>query len=499
MKNLKNNFLFNLGFMIVVLVLSTLLGIMFKNFNLHETNMVLLYTFSVLIISRVTVGYVYGICSSIVSLLLFNWFFTEPYFTLKVDDLTYFITFAIMMITSILTSALTTKVKKVAMDAKQRENESNALYQMMNHLTDALDEEQIAEIAIKTTSNILSCNTAVIIFNENGYPNKTFLQMKEDKTIIHRELANVEEFKKRMDRIHSFYEITSENYYYPIYGNSILLAVLCIPLNVGEKMLEHQKRMIHSIIESSSLALMRLRSFQDQARSREEASQERYRGNLLRAISHDIRTPLTGIMGTSEMLMGKTEVDDARYALAKDIYKDAQWLHGFVENILNLTKLQDGKVVLHKELEAVEEVIGAALMVMEKRIPDRHVSVIMPDDVLMVEMDASLISQVLINLLDNAIKHTKSECEIDIIVDNDDENVNISVADRGCGISESDLPNIFKIFYTTGSKSPDSKRGVGLGLAICQSIVEAHGGKIYASNRDGGGAIFTFTLPIGGK
>lgn len=496
----KNKFiiLHDILFTILALMISTLIGMLFQKWNFHETNIVLIYTFSVLLISRFTTGYVYGICSSIISLLLFNWFFTEPYFTFKVNDLTYLITFGVMMVTSIITSALTTKVKKSASDAKERENQSNSLYQMTNHLTDAFDEEQIAEIIIKTTSNILLCNTAFIIFDESGFPNKTFLQMKEDKTIIHRELSNPLELKKRMECIHGFVDITNENYYYPIYGKNILLGVICIPFEVGEKMQEYQKRILHSIIESASLALTRLRSFKDQAKSRAEASQERYRGNLLRAISHDIRTPLAGIMGTGEMLMDKSN-DDVIYQLAKDVYKDAQWLHGFVENILNLTKLQDGKLMLNKQLEALEEVIGASLMVMEKRMPGRCVNVEMPENVVMVMMDASLISQVLINLLDNAIKHSKNDSDISIIVYCDEHNVTTSVADRGMGISDDDLPYIFQIFYTTSNKSPDSNRGIGLGLAICQSIIEAHGGKISASNREGGGACFSFTLPIGGE
>lgn len=498
MQKIKTDIFKDIFISILILTISTIIGLIFKKCNFHETNIVVVYIFSVLLISRFTLGYVYGIICSIASLLLFNWFFTEPYYTFKVDDLTYFITFAIMMFTSIVTSALTTKVKKVAMDAKEREHESIALYQMTNHLTDSEDEEKIAEITIKTTSEILSCNTSCIIFDELGDPKKTFLQIKDDGKIIRRELDNVEEFKQRMYRTHGFLDVTIENYYYPIFGKKLILAVLCIPTEVGEQMNELQKRMIHSIIESASLALTRLRSIQAQARSREEAFKERYRGNLLRAISHDIRTPLAGIMGTSEMLMDKTVDNEALHTLAKDINKDAEWLHRFVENILNLTKLQDGKLV-NKQLEAVEEVIGASLMQMEKRIPGRNISIEMPENVVMVPMDASLISQVLINLLDNAIKHTDVDGEISIIVNTSDGFVNVTVADRGTGISKIDLPRIFQIFYTTSNKSPDSKRGVGLGLAICQSIIEAHDGKIYAENREGGGAAFTFKLPIGGE
>lgn len=479
------------------LISATVIGAVFSHFELHESNIVISYIFSVLLISRFTNGYLYGILSAVISLLLFNWFFTEPYFTLKVNDPTYFITFGIMMLTAVFTSTLTTKAKQSAEQAREREQESNTLYQITNHLTDAEDNEAIAKVIVTSVSDALKCITAFIFFDENGLPEKTFIQRKNDKSIVRRELKHPEELKRRMEQLHSDVDITEEKYLYPIYGNDSILAVLSIPSDVGEKMTDAQKRMLHSIIESSTLAIERLRSLQEQARSREEATQERYRGNLLRAISHDIRTPLSGIMGTSEMLMSATQNDDPRYLLAENIFKDARWLHDMVENILNLTKLQDGKLVLNKQSEAIEEVIGAALGVMEKRLPERSVDVEMPDNVIMAPMDARLISQVLINLLDNAGKHTPTDKPISIFVTADDETVKITVADRGFGIAENDLPNIFKMFYTTSSKIPDAKRGVGLGLAICQSIIEAHKGSITAQNREGGGAEFTFTLPLG--
>ncbi len=495
-KSNKSDIFHDISLTILILTASTFLGVLFRLLDFHETNVVVVFIFSVLLISRVTRGYVYGICSSVISLLLFNWFFTKPYYTLKVNDMTYFITFAIMTFTSIVTSALTTKEKQAAADAHERENESNALYQMTNHLTDAEDAAAIAEITVKTSGEVLSCNTACICFDENGMPEKTWIQRKSDGTIIRRELTDGEELRRRIEQTHGAVDITGNDYQYPIYGKSMILAVLRIPRETCTVMTASQTRMLHSIIESAALALERLRSLQAQARSREEATQERYRSNLLRAISHDIRTPLSGIMGTGEMLMDKLKQDDPRYALAQDIYRDAEWLHNLVENILNLTKLRDGKLILDKQPEAMEEVIGAALLAMEKRIPDRIIDVEIPEEVIMVPMDARLISQVLVNLLDNASKHTPKDRKITISVTSDQEKVTVTVADRGSGISEQDLPHIFQMFYTTRGKDPDTRNGVGLGLAICQSIVEAHGGTIRAENRQGGGAAFIFSLPL---
>lgn len=484
---------------IMFIVAATLFGFLFRHWNLMETNTIVLYILSVLLTARFTNGYLYGNLATLLSFLLYNWFFTEPYYSLKINDPMMILTVVIMTITATITSALTSKVKQSVNDAREKEAESNALYQMTNHLTDAETGDAIGSIAVKTISEILSCNAAFICFDENGVICPNFIQQKEADVQIHRRLEQPEAFQKRMEQLHRPYEIGSEFYEYPIYGQTAMLAVLRIPVAYGEKMTERQTRLVHAIMESTSLALDRLYSLREQVKSREETTQERYRGNLLRAISHDLRTPLAGIMGNSEMLMDMNDPQDPRYTLAKDIYEDADWLHGLVENILNLTKFQDGHLALNKQPEAVEEVIGAALMILNKRALDREIEVDIPDSLLLVPMDAKLITQVLVNLLDNAVKHTTPQQEIRISVTEEPEKgfVSFSVSDRGSGIPESSLPKVFQMFYTTSKKESSSKKGIGLGLSICQSIVEAHNGKISAKNRTDGGAEFTFTLPLG--
>lgn len=498
MKQKHLSLLRDLALVLLLLTLATAAGSVFHHFHFHIANAIVLYIFSVLLIATLTKGYLWGILASVGSLLLFNWFFTEPYFTFKINDTTYLITFFIMTLTSLLTSALTTKAKQATEAAKARGNESNTLYQMTNHLTDAESVDTIAEITVRSVTGILGCPAAFIGLDENGTPERVFTQSKVDGSIIRRALGDVKELQKRIEQLHGSVDVTDSEYRYPIYGKSSALAVLQIPCETGEALSPSQTRMLHSIMESAALALDRLRSIEEQVKSREETTQERYRANLLRAISHDIRTPLSGIMGTSEMLMSRTESDDPRHEMAMGIHSDALWLHGLVENILHLTRLQDGKLVLDKQPEAIEEVIGATLLIMEKRLPGRLIQVEIPDQILIAKMDAKLISQVLINLLDNAAKHTPSDGEISVSASADEQGLHVTVADRGCGISEQDLPYIFQMFYTTAKKSPDSGRGVGLGLAICASIIEAHGGKIRAENRAGGGAAFTFTLPTGG-
>ncbi|HSK68981.1 MAG TPA: ATP-binding protein, partial [Candidatus Limnocylindria bacterium] len=364
------------------------------------------------------------------------------------------------------------------------------------------DIPDIASIAVRTISEVLGCRAACLCFGEDGEPEGSFVQQRGPGEQVRREVADGAALKHRFESLRTGFDAGPEFHDWPIYGREAVLGVMRIPSATAEKMNAAQLRLLRSMIESTALAMDRYRSAQEQRRSREDILQERYRANLLRAISHDLRTPLASIMGTGEMLMGTLEPGDQRYRLAAEIYKDAGWLHSLVENILSLTRLRDGKIVLNKQTEAVEEVIGVAVNAIGKRAPGHEISVAAPEEVLLVPMDAKLIEQVLVNLLDNSVKHTPPGKEIKVSVREDREKGTavFTVANRGPGIDPADLPRIFETFYTTRGKEPDARRGVGLGLAICETIVRAHGGTIAARAGEGGeGAEFVFTLPLEDK
>lgn len=496
----KKNSLQECLIILLCLIAATAVGLLFRTLNFPETNIVVAYILSVLLVARFTKGYRYGITAAVGATAAFNYFFTQPYFTLSVDDPSYLVTFFIMAVTSLITSALTSKVLQNTLAAQESETRANAMYQLSNHLTDAKDTAEIASITVHTISQTLSCQAACLCFDEAGEPEQAFIQQKSDTRQVRRSTEERETIRHRIEDLRTAYDVGEEFWDWPIYGSSAILGIIRIPKETAQMMDPAQTRLLHAIIETAALAMDRFRSMQERIRFREETSRERYRANLLRAISHDLRTPLSGIMGTSEMLMRLTEKTDARYDLAKDIYKDAGWLHSMMENILNLTRLQDGKLSLDKSPEAVEEVVGAAVIAAEKRAPEYEISTSIPQDMLLVPMDARLITQVLVNLLDNATKHTPKNKKIEVSVCEDPENncAVFTVRDEGCGIAEADLPHIFQMFYTTRGKEADAQRGVGLGLAICESIVKAHGGSISARNRrDVSGAELMFTLPMG--
>ena len=414
---------------------ATLLGIFFVKVGFPETNIVVIYIFAVLLVARFTKGYFYGILSSVVSLLCFNYFFTAPYHTLAVNDPSYMITFCIMLITALITSALTTKEKLMTMEATRKGMESQTLYMLSSKLSDAADIEAVIKIAAESMSRLLQVNVGCIYVGEQAEP--IYIQQLE-KEQLHRSVTDVDEIRRIFTNLRTEYLENGENWAFPVNGQNRLLAVIMIDRKVSEEELSPNKKLIHSMIENISLALERIEITIERVKDKQRIEKEQERANLLRSISHDLRTPLSAIMGSCEILMDMTKNNQDSLKLVKGIYQDADWLKSLVENILSLTRLQDGKILVHKEMEALEEVIGSAVAHIEKMNPDREIQVDIPDDFVLVPMDAKLIEQVITNLLDNAIKHTTSKQEIMVSVSYNDKEAIDSVLDEGEGIADID-------------------------------------------------------------
>jgi len=498
-KDALNSNILSLLLITLFLGIASFIGYLFHRLGFSETNIVIVYILFVLLSARLTSGYFYGIISSIASTFAYNYLFTEPYLTFRVDDPGYVITFIIMTITAVITSALTSRVKQNAIESALKEIETRALYQLTNLLTDADDIHDIAEITAQTISELISYKIGCLCFDENGIPEKSFVQQISKDKKIYREVDDIMQIKYRIEDLRTAYYVSGEFCDWPIYGRETILGILRIPKEISENLKDSQIKLLHTMLESTALAMDRLRESKQRIKSKEEMVHERYRGNLLRSISHDLRTPLSGIMGTAEILMDLTKEQQEEFALVSAIYKDADWLRSLVENILNLTKLQEGKLNLAKQFEALEELIGGAIDHFSRRSSDFEITVDMPEKVIIIPVDAKLIMQVLINLLDNAMKHSKvnSEIQIRVIETEVNKEVEVSVIDNGEGIDSEDIPNIFKMFYTSNFRISDVKHGIGLGLNICEAIVQAHGGTIKAENRkDNSGAVFSFTLPM---
>ena len=494
-----NGYLRRISLTLAIFLVASGIGYLFRYINFPDTNIVVIYLLAVLMTAWLAQSYVFGFIASILATFLFNYLFAEPIFAISVNDSNYIVTFITMTITAIITSTLTFHVQRSAAESKEKEDEIKAIFNLTNHLTDAKDIHGIAGIAVSAISECFSCDAACLCFDGNNVPENVFIQQILGGKQVMREVVDIEGMKHRIEGFRTGFEEGDEFTDWPVYGRESILGVIRIPNEKSKNLNDVQMKLLRSMIESISIAMDRFRAAEQRIKSQEEIVKERYRANLLRAISHDIRTPLFGMIGTAEMLMDMTEPGDPRYEFARGIQKDADWLHSMVENILSLTRLQDGQLSINKQPEAVEEVVGEAVSHFATRVPGYTISVDVPNELFLVPMDAKLMEQVIINLLDNAVKHSKPEQEIEISVSLC-ENTNMAefaVRDRGVGIMKKDLPDIFQAFYTSNTGYMDAKRGMGLGLAICETIVKAHGGSIRAENRgDEPGAEFIFTLPL---
>lgn len=235
----------------------------------------------------------------------------------------------------------------------------------------------------------------------------------------------------------------------------------------------------------------------ERERAINEADKERIRANLLRAISHDLRTPLTSIIGSSDSFTENYDTlsDQEKLSLVSSINEDSHWLLNMVENLLSVTRIQDDTGRVKKEDELVEEVVSEAITRIKRRIPDIEIHVIAPDNVLIIPMDPLLIEQVLMNLMENAFVHSETSQPIELKISEESDTITFHVIDYGKGIDEQTIPLILKGEYHV-PKTSDTHRGMGIGLSICNTIVQAHGGRISAHNHVHG-AEFLFTLPKG--
>ena len=230
-----------------------------------------------------------------------------------------------------------------------------------------------------------------------------------------------------------------------------------------------------------------------------DSEREKMRANLLRAVSHDLRTPLTTIYGSSSMLLENFDRYPAedRQNLLRGIRYDAQWLVGMVENLLSVTRLDNTSVKLNKVETVLEELIDAVLVKFHKRCPEQSVDVSIPEDFLSIPMDAVLMEQVLTNLLENAVVHAHGMTRLELLVQTRDHKAHFTVRDNGCGIPEDRIPDLFTGYLGSTDRQGDAaRRNMGIGLSVCSTIIKAHGGHIRARNLPAGGAEFTFTLNL---
>lgn len=489
-----------------ILVAATLLSYGIRRLDIMNQNIIMVYIFSVLLVSRMTEGYWYGIIASVISVLTFNFFFTEPYFTFNAIQTGYPLTFAIMLLVALITSALTVRIKAEARLAVRREHRTEILYEINKRLLATRGLDRI--VALTNDYVVKLFGRSIIFFTvdpEQGEDGEvaqasddlgaSVLNSADEKAVAHWVFLNQKRAGAGTDTL-----MGAAAFYMPVISQGKVLAVWGVSCKNGT--LDHSTRLFLRMIASQvAMALERQQLSDEQRNIMVESEKEKMRSTLLRAISHDLRTPLAGILGASSAIRenGKTLDENTRDSLVANIQEESQWLIRMVENLLSVTRINEDASNLTKSQEAAEEVIGEAVSRVKRRFPQARILVHVPEEFLEVPMDGTLIVQVLINLLENAIKNSPGDSPVEVCLEKEGAWARFQVLDRGRGIPNEDLPHLFTGYRPSESKSADSSRGMGIGLSICKTIVSAHQGSLEAENRKDGGTIFRFTLPLKGS
>ena len=478
----------------IIIAIFTLLAWLLSPY-LTPSNLTMTYLLGI-VIAAVRYGRGASILASILGMVAFDFFFVPPYFTLAVRDPEYIFDFAIMLIVALVISNLTVQIKRQVETARARERRTVSLYTMSRELAKAHGKEQIIAAAARHIGEVFNSKVAILLPNANkqlDLRTKGMALSQSELTVVKWVYDNHQMAGAGTETLSS-----ARGLYLPLPTSRGVAGVLGLYLSPQDHLSPEQFDLLETFANQTALAVERARLVEEAHRVQIQMETEQLRNSLLSSVSHDLRTPLASITGAiSSLLEGEQTLDsDTRHDLTQTAYEEVERLNRLVRNLLNMIGLESGAVRIGKEWQPLEEVVGATLNYFDRQFHDHPIVVNLPIDLPLVLIDSVLIEQTLINLLENAIKYTPSGGTIELSACAQDQEIVVEIADRGPGLIPGDEERIFEKFYRSSSKNSS---GLGLGLAICRSIIKAHGGRIWAENRPGGGAVFRFTLPLQGN
>ena len=488
---------------LAILVVTTLISLGFDLAGFSEANIITLYILGVLFISLATSGRVYGVLASLVSVFVFNFFFTEPLYTFQAVDSGYPVTFLVMFSASFITSTLTKQVKNQAHKEALKARRTEILLETSQKLQRAGGGEEILKETACQLRQLLDASIVCYPVSGQGLAEPLYLPKAGEEGLKERYTSRDEESVALWVLKNNKHAGATTNtlpgakcLYLAIRDHDTVFAVIGAALERRDSLDAFERSLMAALLGECALAMEKERLGQAKRQIELKAQQEQLRANLLRTISHDLRTPLTSISGNAGVLMANSAVLDEqkKQSLYGDIFDDAQWLINLVENLLSVTRIENGSLALQKTPELLSEIIEDALEHVNRRKDEHRITVQLESDFLMAKMDSRLIIQVLINLINNAIAYTPAGSRIDLSAYAAGDMIRVEVADNGAGIPDAAKERIFDLFYTAENRRGDGKRGMGLGLALCRSIINAHGGEISVRDNQPRGAVFSFTL-----
>jgi len=478
-----------------LVALAVLAGWPFRSM-IHPVNLVMLFL-AVVVASAVFLGRGPAILASFVSVLAFDYFFVDPRFSFSVIDAEYLLTFVGLLAVGLIISGLGSQVREQVRILQAREVQAEALSALSRDLAVAGDMQTMLQAVVTHTSRSLA-SQAVVLTPENNHlivrlasPGFTLTESEMEtarNVYAKKELVTPSQHKTR---------------FLPLTTPHSVIGVLGVMPNGKRGTLDTaQQKLFESFANLAALAMERSLLAEQANRLHMLSETEKLQTTLLNSISHDLRTPLVSIRGVLDSLLeveqGKEDSPRLDPAARLDMILNAReetiHLNRLVENLLDMTRLESGAMRMHSEPSDIQDIIGSSLAAMEESLRPRSVHVEVEPNLPLVEVDFVLIEQVVINLLDNALKYSTPSSPIDIHAEKIQNEIMIVVEDRGKGIPKDQLENVFSKFYRV--KHSEQTQGIGLGLTICKGIIEAHGGRIWAEVRDGGGTKVAFTLSL---
>jgi two-component system sensor histidine kinase KdpD len=466
--------------------------------HLEAPNLVMLYLLAVLLVT-LRAGRGPGILASLLSVAEFDFFFVPPPYTLAVADTQYLVTFAVMLAAALVISDLTSRLYDQAEAARTGERRMAALHAVSQVCAEAADSAELVRTASLAIAEAVGARIAGFLPRQDGRlavvsePSCGFFPDEQEFSVATWAFAHREAGGLGTSTLPG-----ARALYLPMLTPRAAMGVLAAqPSREHPTLGTEHVHLLQTFASQLALAVERANLVAEAQRAALDAQTERTRSLILSSISHDIRTPLATISGAAETLAlrGDRLPQEERGDLARSIHEGAERLGRFVSNLLDLARLTTGAVALRREAQPIEEIVGAAINQLDRALAGRHVRVTLPPDLAMVAVDAVLLTQVLANLLENAAAYSPANSTIEISARQGNGEVEVSVADHGCGLPPGEEERIFDEFYRPAASA--ARPGAGLGLAICRAIVEAHGGRIHARNVQGGGCRIAFTVPCG--
>jgi two-component system sensor histidine kinase KdpD len=471
----------------------------FLSQRLEPPNLVMIYLLGVVAVS-LWLGRGPSIFSAILSVAVFDFCFVPPQWTFAVHDTQYLLTFLVMLLTGLTISTLTARLQFQIKSARRQERRMAALYAIGRELTATQNREQIARTAASHIEAAAEVRAVVLLPDGE----RKLLASENDTADFQLDAHDQAVAKWVYEHGQTAGRGTttlpgSKGMYLPLVAAGVVVGVLGV-IPFDEKTVDTgQIHLWEAFAGLTALALERANLEAEADQIRLDIETERMRNSLLSAVSHDLRTPLSAIIGAGSTLLDNelSLEKNTRRELVASILDESERLNRLVANLLDMTRLQAGALIVRKQWQPVEEVIGAALARLSRHLATHPVATNIAADLPFVPLDDLLIQQVMVNLLENAIRYTPPGTAIEISAHKEEKVVVIEVADRGPGLPPEALSRLFEKFYQAVASK--NRRGAGLGLAICRGIVQLHGGTIEADNRPDGGAVFRFTLPIVGE